>query len=149
MTPIQQYNPNQTARWDRFGMSTVEFAVLLPFFVLLSAGLLLLGHLHYRTVCQSHAAFTASRRAVVAGGSGAEGWVRRTYRLCGMPGDPSVSVHLSGGEPWFCGVGVRDRFRTPLPQGDGHLVLRWKEGARTRVITAGNGPFLGGDNECP
>ena len=149
MTPDHNPNHKKTARWDRFGMSTVEFAFLLPFFALLSAGLLLLAHLHYRTVCQSHAAFTASRRAVVARGAGAEGWVRRTYRACSMPGEPSVGVSVSGGEPSFCSVGIRDRFQAPLPGMDGHLSVRWKEGARTHVITAGNGPFLGGDNDRP
>jgi hypothetical protein len=148
MTLNQQPKPNQ-ARWDRFGMSTVEFACLLPFFALLSAGLLVLAHLHYRTVCQSYAAFMASRRAVVAHGAGAEGWVRRTYRDCAMPGDPSVGVGLSGREPFFCSVGIRDRFRAPWPEPDGRVDLRWKEGARSRVITAGNGPFLGGDNDSP
>ncbi len=135
-------------RRGRCGMSTVEFALLLPFFALLAAGILMLGHLFYRSVCQSHMAFSAARRSAVKGSPNAAArWVRDEYRAFSMPGRPQVGAHYMAGRPGICTVTIRDSMPALLPGRSGALSVRTRSGATVTITAAGKSLHAGGDND--
>ena len=139
---------NDQTRRDRSGMSTVEFTLLLPFFALLAAGLFMTGHLFYRSVCQSDAAFTAARQCAVRGGAGsAERLVRKEYRACSMPGEPQVSARYAMGRPGICVVEIHDQVPAVLPDSRGRVTYSTRPGAVTRATAAGASFYIGGDND--
>jgi Flp pilus assembly protein TadG len=145
---MEKKNHNDSKCRDRSGMSTVEFALLLPFFALLAAGLFSLEHLVYRSIGQSHAAFSAARRCAVSGSSaGAQSHVRRDYSAFSMPGTPHVESHYFPGAPGVCTVTVRDRAPALRPGRWGRLVKDTRQGAVIQVKAAGTSLRLGGDND--
>lgn len=145
---MNNHEKNDQIRRDRSGMFTVEFALLLPFFALVAAAILMLGHLFYRSVGQSYAAFSAARRCAVQGSAGAAGHlVRRDYRACSMPGEPGVSAQFSAGRPGFCTVEIRDRVPAIFPDSGGRLSVQFRSGAIVKATAAGCSSYAGGDND--
>ena len=145
---MYHYNQNDSIRRDRSGMSTVEFALLLPFFALLAAGLFTLEYVFYRSVCQSQAGFSAARRCAVKGGAGlAEWFVRRDYEASSMSGTPQVRARFSSGRPGVCQVEITDSVPAYLPDSSGRLSFQNRVGARTESMAAGVSERMGGDND--
>ena len=145
---MNHHDQTNHTRGDRSGMSTVEFALLLPFFALLSAGVLMLGHLFYRSVCQAHMAFSAARRTAVAGSSGsAPRWVLAEYRAFSMPGQPQIGAQFRAGRPGLGTVTIRDSMPSFLPGRSGRLSVRTRAGATVSVTAAGTSQYEGGDND--
>jgi Flp pilus assembly protein TadG len=139
---------NEQSSRDRSGMSTVEFALLLPFFALAAATVFSIGHLFYRSVCQSHAAFSAARRCAVNGGSGlAAAYVIRDYRACFMPEIPAISAGFTAGQPGICRVRIADRMISLIPSRKNRLSLIIRSGATTTATAAGTSEKMGGDND--
>jgi len=145
---MNRHDQTNHIRRDRSGMSTVEFALLLPFFALLSAAVLMLGHLFYRSVCQSHMAFSAARRSAVAGSSASVAkWVRADYRAYSMPGQPRVGAQFTAGRPGLGTVTIGDSMPAVLPGPSGRVSIRTRSGATVSVTAAGTALFTGGDND--
>lgn len=145
---MNHHNQNDSIRRDRSGMSTVEFALLLPFFALLAAGVLSLEHFFCRSVCQSYAGFSAARRCAVKGGTGpAERFVRRDYRASSMPGEPVVRARFAAGRPGVCTVEIQDHGPALTPTAAGRLSVRNRTGAVTVATAAGTSQSSGGDND--
>jgi hypothetical protein len=145
---MYHHNQNDSKRRDRSGMSTVEFALLLPFFALLSTGIFTLAYLNYRSVCQSHAGFSAARRCAVKGGVGpAERFVRRDYRGSSILGEPQVRAQFIPGRPGVCRVEIQDCGPALLPDARGRLSVQNRAGAVTVAMAAGASDFAGGDND--
>jgi hypothetical protein len=139
---------NDSIRRDRSGMSTVEFALLLPFFALFAAGLFSLDHLFYRSVCQSHAGFAAARRCAVKGGTGpAERLVSRDYRASSIPGKPQVRSRFTAGRPGVCTLEILDRGPFLIPGVSGRLLVQRHVGALTIARAVGVSDLAGGDND--
>ncbi len=145
---MYHHNQNDSIRRDRSGMSTVEFALLLPFFALLSTGIFTLAYLNYRSVCQSHAGFSAARRCAVKGGVGpAERFVRRDYGASSIPGEPQVRAQFIPGRPGICRLVIQDRGPALLPDAWGRICVQNRAGAKTVAIVAGTSESSGGDND--
>jgi len=139
---------NEQSSRDRSGLSTVEFALLLPFFALAAATVFSIGHLFYRSVCQSHAAFSAARRCAVNGGSGlAAAYVIRDYRACFMPEIPTVSASFIAGQPGACRVRIADRMIALTPGQKNRLLVTIRNGATITATAAGTSVKMGGDND--
>lgn len=145
---MKQKNQNDSPSRDRSGMSTVEFALLLPFFALLAAGVFSLGHLVYRSICQSHIAFSTARRCAVRGSAGfAERWVKEDYRACSIPEEPQVSAQYMPGMPGVCRITLLDRAPLLSSTRRGRLDIQYRRGASAHVVAAGTSLPMGGDND--
>jgi Flp pilus assembly protein TadG len=139
---------NEQSSRDRSGLSTVEFALLLPFFALAAAVVFSAAHLFYRSVCESHAAFSAARRCAVSGESGrALRYVISDYRACSMPETPAVTAAVIPGKPGVCRVRIADRVPFLEPSRKGRLSVRIRSGATVIATAAGTSEKMGGDND--
>jgi hypothetical protein len=114
----------------------------------MAATLFSLAFLFYRSVGQSHAAFSAARHCAVNGKAGAAViYVNADYRAYSIPGSPAVSAQFIPGAPSRCRVEVRDSFLALLPGSNGGLRTRPRPGAKVVITAAGTAPCMGGDND--
>ncbi len=97
----------------RKGAATVEFAALLPVFVVFALLVIEVQEMMFRSMCNSHAAFSAARRWLVAGVD--QGYVQAHYRAAGMRGNFSIRAETSGASPQRMTVEIRDIYNIFSP----------------------------------
>ena len=108
----------------REGSATLEFALLLPLFIVSVILVVECQEMMFRTMCNSHAAFTSARRWMVAG-SMDEKYVRGHYANSGMRGTFVCTTNWTGLQPQTLEVTLRDRYTLLMPVGgDGALALK-------------------------
>ncbi|NCC60147.1 MAG: pilus assembly protein [Verrucomicrobiae bacterium] len=102
------------------GSATLEFVLILPWLVGLALMVLLFQELMLRAVCNSHAAFSASRQGSVrqfSGTQAANTYAREHYKGCGMRGHPEISIDKQGRHPRVWRTTVRDIYTILWPSG--------------------------------
>jgi len=109
----------------RLGSSTLEFAALLPIFVVCALLIVESQEMMLRAMCNSHAAFSAARRWLVAGVVD-KSYIGEHYTDTGMRGTCESIVNRSGYSPESMRVTLRDSYTLLMPvRGDnGRLALK-------------------------
>ncbi len=101
----------------RQGSALVEFAALMPLFVVI-AFLALEGQaMMTRWYFLSHSAYAAARRCATdqRGTSLAQGFVNRDFDRANMPGYQEVETRMDAGHPQRCIVRAKDRYWVMAP----------------------------------
>jgi hypothetical protein len=100
------------------GFYALEFALILPLFVVFALLVVLFQEMMLRAACNSHAAFAASRRCGVdrfSGTGSATAYVERHYEGCSMRGSPDVNTRTDGRHPKKWSTTVVDRYTILWP----------------------------------
>ena len=100
---------------SREGSSTVEFAALLPIFIIFSVLTVEVQELMFRSICNSHAAFAASRLWLV--GKVDEGYIRTHYENSAMRGSFEMTPERTGSGIQAMKVTITDRYNILKPSG--------------------------------
>ena len=99
----------------RAGGATVEFAALLPIFIVFAVLIVEVQEIMLRSMCNSHAAFASARLWLV--GKVEEGYVQRHYEGSGMRGSFEVTPERSGSRVQAMTVTITDRYNILEPTG--------------------------------
>ena len=108
------------ANRSKDGFYALEFALILPLFVVFALLVVLFQEMMLRAACNSHASFAASRRCGVdrfAGTGSATTYVERHYEGCSMRGGPDVTTRTDGRHPKKWSTTVMDRYTILWPSG--------------------------------
>ncbi len=117
---LSRVGRGEGASRSKNGFYALEFALILPLFVVFALVVVLFQEMMLRAACNSHASFAASRRCGVdrfAGTGRATAYVERHYEGSSMRGSPDVNTRTDGRHPKYWTTTVLDRYTILWPTG--------------------------------